>query len=45
MDAATRRARRQQLAAEVAALEADADDVQEMRDVAAYLESMRADLR
>jgi len=40
--AAGRLHRRQELAAEVAALEADGDDRQEMLDVAMLMESLRA---
>lgn len=39
---ADRMRRRKQLAAEVAALEADADDRNEMLDVASLMESLRA---
>jgi Arc/MetJ-type ribon-helix-helix transcriptional regulator len=39
---AERMRRRKQLAAEVAALEADADDRREMLDVASLMESLRA---
>jgi metal-responsive CopG/Arc/MetJ family transcriptional regulator len=42
VDAAERLRRRHELAAEAAALEADADDRQEMLDVAAMMESLRA---
>jgi Arc/MetJ-type ribon-helix-helix transcriptional regulator len=42
LDAAAALARRHQVAAEVAALRADEDDVREMREVAAFMESMRA---
>ena len=42
VDAAAHLARREQVAAEVAALEADEDDAQEMRDLAAFMEAMRA---
>jgi len=40
--AAERLGRRRELAAEAAALEADADDRDEMRSVAAMMESLRA---
>jgi hypothetical protein len=42
LDSAARLRRRDALAAEVAALEADADDRREMLDVADFMESMRA---
>ena len=42
LDSAGRLQRRAALAAEVAALEADADDRHEMLEVAALMESMRA---
>jgi Arc/MetJ-type ribon-helix-helix transcriptional regulator len=42
LDSAARLQRRAALAAEVAALEADNDDRQEMLEVAAVMESMRA---
>jgi predicted transcriptional regulator len=42
LDSAARLRRRAQLAAEVAALEADEDDRREMLEVAALMESMRA---
>jgi hypothetical protein len=42
VDSARRLRRREALAAEVAALEADEDDRREMLDVAAFMESMRA---
>jgi predicted transcriptional regulator len=42
LDSACRLRRRAALAAEVAELEADADDRREMLEVAAFMESMRA---
>jgi hypothetical protein len=42
VDSAVRLRRRDALAAEVAALEADEDDRREMLEVAAFIESMRA---
>jgi predicted transcriptional regulator len=42
LDSAARLRRRDALAAEVAALEADEDDRREMLEVAAFMESMRA---
>ena len=42
VDSAGRLRRRDALAAEVAALEADEDDRREMLEVAAFMESMRA---
>jgi len=42
VDSARRLRRRDALAAEVAALEADEDDRREMLEVAAFMESMRA---
>ena len=42
VDAADRLSRRDALAAEVAALEADDDDRQEMAEVASFMELMRA---
>lgn len=42
LSAAGRLRRRQELAAEVAALEADEDDRQEMLDVAGFMEALRA---
>ena len=41
LGAAAQLARRREVAAEAAALAADEDDVREMRDVAAFMESMR----
>ena len=42
LDSASRLRRRLELAAEVAALEADDDDRREMLEVAAFMESLRA---
>ena len=42
LDSASRLGRRAALAAEVAALEADENDRREMREVASFMESMRA---
>ena len=42
LDSASRLRRRSELAAEVAALEADDEDRREMLEVAAFMESMRA---
>ena len=42
LDSAARLRRRDALAAEAAALEADEDDRREMREVADFMESMRA---
>jgi Arc/MetJ-type ribon-helix-helix transcriptional regulator len=42
LDSASRLRRRAAVAAEVAALEADEDDRREMREVADFMESMRA---
>ncbi len=42
IDSAARLQRRKALAAEVAALEADEADRREMREIAAFMESMRA---
>jgi len=42
LDSASRLRRRSELAAEVAALEADDDDRREMLEVAAFMESLRA---
>jgi len=42
LDSASRLRKRSDLAAEVAALEADDEDRREMFDVAAFMESMRA---
>ncbi len=42
LDSASRLRRRDALAAEVAALEADEEDRREMLEVAAFMESMRA---
>ena len=42
LESAARQRRRSALAAEVALLEADEDDAREIRDVAEFMESMRA---
>ncbi len=42
LDSAARQRRRTALAAEVALLEADENDAREMREVAEFMESMRA---
>lgn len=42
VDAAAQLTRRREVAAEASALEADGDDLAEMREVAAFMESMRA---